>query len=76
MADKVKFPPHNAFRHSFVSYHVALYRNFTDTALIISHRHTDILFEHYLGVAKHDDAVKYFNIYPSDYLKSETVNAQ
>lgn len=76
LADKVKFPPHNAFRHSFVSYHVALHRNFTDTALIISHRHTDILFEHYLGVAKHDDAVKYFNIYPSDYVKPETVNAQ
>lgn len=70
--DKVKFPPHNAFRHSFVSYHVALHRNFTDTALIISHRRTDILFEHYLGVAKKEDAERYFNIYPSDYKKPES----
>lgn len=72
----VKFPPHNAFRHSFVSYHVALHRNFTDTALIVSHRRTDILFEHYLGVAKKEDAEKYFNIYPSDYKKPELQTAK
>lgn len=28
---EIKLPVHNAFRHSFVSYHVALHRNFTDT---------------------------------------------
>ncbi len=60
----------------FVSYHVALHRNFTDTALIVSHRRTDILFEHYLGVAKKEDAEKYFNIYPSDYKKPELQTAK
>lgn len=66
---KPQCPPHNCCRHSFVSYHVALHRNFTDTALIISHKGTDILFEHYLGVAKKEDAARYFEIYPRDFDK-------
>ncbi len=64
---KKKIPPHNAFRHSFASYHVAWKRDFQDTALILSHKGTDILFKHYRGVAKKEDAEKYFEIYPTDY---------
>ncbi len=60
-----KIPPHNAFRHSFASYHVAWKRDFQDTALIMSHQGTEILFKHYRGVAKKEDADRYFNIYPS-----------
>ena len=60
-----KIPPHNAFRHSFASYHVAWKRDFQDTALIMSHKGTDILFKHYRGVATKEDAEKYFKIYPS-----------
>ncbi len=66
---KLKLPPHNAFRHSFASYHVAWKRNFQDTALILSHKATDILFKHYRGNATKENAEKYFNIYPSNYQK-------
>ncbi len=62
---QVKFPPHNAMRHSFASYHVAWKRDFQNTALIMSHRHTNILFDHYRGIATQENAEKYFNIYPS-----------
>ena len=66
---KKKIPPHNAFRHSFASYHVAWKRDFQDTALIMSHKGTDILFKHYRGVATKEDAEKYFDIYPTGYKK-------
>lgn len=67
---KRKIPPKNAFRHSFASYHVAWKRDFQDTALIMSHKGTDILFKHYRGNATKEDAEKYFNIYPSECNKS------
>ena len=60
-----KIPPKNAFRHSFASYHVAWKRDFQDTALIMSHKGTDILFKHYRGNATKEEAEKYFNIFPS-----------
>lgn len=66
---KKKIPPHNAFRHSFASYHVAWKRDFQDTALIMSHKGTDILFKHYRGVAKKEDAERFFDIYPTGYKK-------
>lgn len=59
-----RYPPHNAMRHSFASYHVAWKRNFQDTALILSHTGTDILFKHYRGIATKEDSERYFNIYP------------
>ena len=62
---KKKIPPKNAFRHSFASYHVAWKRDFQDTALIMSHKGTDILFKHYRGNATKEEAEKYFNIFPS-----------
>lgn len=62
-----RIPPHNAFRHSFASYHVAWKRDFQDTALIMSHKGTDILFKHYRGVATKEDAERFFNIYPTGY---------
>lgn len=68
-----KIPPKNAFRHSFASYHVAWKRDFQDTALIMSHKGTDILFKHYRGNATKEDADKYFNIYPESYGKKEEI---
>lgn len=57
-------PPKNCLRHSFVSYHVALQCNPGQTALLISHRNQNVLWDHYLGVAKQEDAAHYFNILP------------
>jgi integrase len=61
---KPKCPPKNALRHSFVTYHVALHRNPGKTALIVSHRDQDCLYQHYLGIANQKDAEKYFDIQP------------
>lgn len=62
---KPKAPPKNCLRHSFVSYHVALHRDPGRTALLVSHKDQAILWEHYLGVAKKEDAERYFGIGPS-----------
>ncbi len=62
---KPKSPPKNCLRHSFVSYHVALHRNPGHTALLISHKNQNILYEHYLGVATKEDAERYFAIVPN-----------
>lgn len=43
---KPKCPPKNCFRHSCVTYHVALHRNPGKTALIVSHRNQDVLHQH------------------------------
>ena len=61
---KPKYPPRNALRHSFVTYHVALHRNPGKTALIIGHRNQDCLYRHYLGIANQSDAKEYFRILP------------
>jgi len=61
---KPRCPPKNALRHSFVTYHVALHRDPGKTALIVSHRHQQILFQHYLGVATKQAAERYFKILP------------
>ena len=65
---KIILPPKNALRHSFATYHVAWKRNFQDTALIMSHRGTAILFNHYKGNTSKEEAEKYFNIYPADHM--------
>ncbi len=60
-----KSPPKNCLRHSFATYHVALHRDPGNTALLISHKNQNILYEHYLGVATKKDAEQYFAIKPS-----------
>lgn len=61
---KPKAPPKNCLRHSFATYHVALHRDPGNTALLISHKNQNVLYEHYLGVASKKDAERYFVIKP------------
>jgi integrase len=61
---KPKFPPKNCLRHSFATYHVALHRDPGKTALILSHRNQEVLYQHYLGIATQEQAERYFNIVP------------
>jgi len=61
---KVKMP-HNALRHSFCTYHVALYGDAGKTATLLTHRgNVSILYEHYKGNASRSDAEKYFSLTP------------
>jgi integrase len=53
---------HNALRHSFGSYHLALYSDAAKTALEMGHTSTDLLFKHYREVVTKDVAEKWFNI--------------
>lgn len=56
-----KQPPKNAARHSFVSYHLALYENTEQTALQAGHGR-EILFRHYRELVTKQDAEEYFSI--------------
>jgi len=57
--------PHNALRHSFCSYHVALQGDAGKTATLLTHRgNVAILYEHYKGNASKAQAEEYFSIVP------------
>ena len=64
--DKAEFKmPHNALRHSFCTYHVALNGDAGKTATLLTHRgNVSILYENYRGNASKSDAEKYFGITP------------
>ena len=57
--------PHNALRHSFCTYHVALHGDAGKTATLLTHRgNVSILYEHYRGNTSRSEAEKYFSIAP------------
>jgi len=61
---KVAFP-HNAGRHSFCTYHVALHGSADRTATLLTHRGSiSMLYDHYRGNAKKTEAEVYFKILP------------
>jgi integrase len=53
----------DGFRHSFASYHYALYGDPTRTATDLGHSTTNMLFAKYRALVKRDAAKKYFAIY-------------
>lgn len=56
---------HNAMRHSFGTYHFALYGDPLKTSVEMGHKTgDDVLFEHYRSLAKKEEAKEYFNIFP------------
>jgi site-specific recombinase XerD len=55
----------NAMRHSFGSYHYALYSDAAKTAAMLGHRANDqVLFDSYRSLARKKDAEAYFGITP------------
>ena len=56
--------PHNAGRHSFSTYHVALYGDASKTATLLTHRGVNMLYDHYRGNAEKEESEKYFSIVP------------
>ena len=55
--------PHNATRHSFVSYHLAKYQNAGKTALEAGHSE-QMLFNHYREIVTPAAAGEFFNLFP------------
>ncbi len=56
--------PQNILRHSFASYHVALFRDAAETATLLQHKNPELLFKHYKGRATASDAEAFFSIVP------------
>jgi hypothetical protein len=57
--------PHNAGRHSFCTYHVALHGSADRTATLLTHRGSvSVLYDHYRGNASRAEADKYFSVCP------------
>lgn len=58
-------PPPNWARHSFVTHHVALFRDLALTSTLVSHaKSVEVLREHYLGIETRARAKRYFAILP------------
>ncbi len=56
--------PHNAMRHCFATYYLLRTDDADKTALQMGHRDTDLLFNHYRGLATREDAAKFWAIAP------------
>lgn len=56
--------PHNAMRHCFATFYLLKTDNANATAIQLGHRDTDLLFNHYRGLATRDDAAKFWSIKP------------
>ncbi len=54
----------NCMRHSFGSYHLAMFDNAGKTALQMGHRDIGTLFEYYRRAVRKDDAEQYWGIQP------------
>ena len=63
--------PGNVLRHSFCSFHVALYGDAGRTALLMQHAGQQMLYRHYRGLARHADAEEYFRIVPDPLAPSK-----
>ncbi len=60
---ELKAWPHNAFRHSYASYHLAKYRNPGELVLYMGHKDdADTLYNNYRGLVRPSSATAYWNI--------------
>ncbi|MDD4872482.1 MAG: tyrosine-type recombinase/integrase [Kiritimatiellae bacterium] len=55
---------HDVLRHSYGSYHLAMYENAAKTSLQMGHRDTDVLFNHYRDLVDKEDAKRFWDIKP------------
>jgi integrase len=55
---------HNAKRHCFASYWLALHRNLQELVLLLGHTTPEMARRHYVGAATYTDAQAYFGIHP------------
>lgn len=64
---KLSYPwPHNALRHSYASYHLALHQDAAKTALALGHATTKVLFAHYRELAFPETARAWFELTPKN----------
>lgn len=56
--------PHNALRHRFASYHLAMHEDAAKTSLQLGHTESATLFKHYRELVRREVAVKFWEIKP------------
>lgn len=57
--------PKNVCRHSFATYHLAAYRDLSETVLLLGHRSSPrLLWEHYNGRASKEEGLAWFALTP------------
>jgi integrase len=60
-----QFPwPQDCLRHSFASYHLAMFESAEKTALQMGHNSTDMLFRHYRELVTKEQAEKFWALMP------------
>lgn len=56
--------PHDAFRHSYASYHLAVFEDAATLALQMGHQTTKMIFSNYRARVKKSDAVAWWKLLP------------
>ena len=62
--------PENCFRHSFITYRVAMTGNVDETALEAGNSR-DVIFKHYRALAAKDDGMAWFELSPEQISKMD-----
>ena len=65
--------PQNAARHSFASNHVAAFNNAAKTAMLLGHPNAVLLYNTYRDVVHHEDALRYWDIYPQGEIQKREI---
>ena len=74
---KVKVPyPQNAARHSFASYHIALFEDGIKTAVMLGHKNPVLLYDTYREVVPEEEAKRYWEIIPECIRKQREEEAR
>jgi integrase len=60
----------NVMRHSFGSYHLALTGNASETAMLMGHTDTKVIYDHYRNPVVRDQAHGYFAVRPPVALRT------
>jgi integrase len=63
--------PENVLRHTFPTYHFALYRNEARLQSLIGHDSANTLREHYLGLVRREQAEAFWALRPSAFRLTE-----
>ncbi|NKB23329.1 MAG: hypothetical protein GKR87_02865 [Kiritimatiellae bacterium] len=61
--------PKNIARHSYATYHLALYEDPLKTSFQLGHHDTHLLYQHYRGLATKKEAETFWNIEPHKSAK-------
>lgn len=57
--------PHDCLRHSFASYHLAMWKSPDQTAHEMGHRSTAMLYAHYRELVTVEDAAAFWSVSPT-----------